>query len=70
MKISVRVHASSSQEKIIGPPYEVWTKQKPLEGKATKAVLKMISKHFNLPTSRVSLISGSNSKTKVFEVDI
>jgi uncharacterized protein YggU (UPF0235/DUF167 family) len=66
-KIKIKVHANSSQEKIleVGDGLEVWLKEKPIEGKANLILNKILKKYIG---KEVKLISGFNSKMKIFEV--
>ena len=68
MKIKVRLHPNSSQEKIkqIGENYEVWLKEKPIDNKANLKLVKMMKKYFGL---QVKIISGLNSRNKILEVE-
>lgn len=71
MKITVRVKASSKLakiEKLQDGMLSVWVKEKPQEGKANYAVREALAEYFNIPRSRVTLISGEKSKTKLFEI--
>ncbi|PIO08455.1 hypothetical protein COU59_01570 [Candidatus Pacearchaeota archaeon CG10_big_fil_rev_8_21_14_0_10_34_12] len=68
MKISVKVHPNSSQEKIKKineKVYEMWIKEKPMDGKANAILTKLLKKYFN---SEVKLVSGFNSRNKILEV--
>jgi uncharacterized protein (TIGR00251 family) len=68
MKIHLKVHAGSSQEKIIdlgNGMFEVWITEKAVEGKANEYLIKFLRKHFG---KEVSLVSGFNSKRKIVEV--
>ena len=68
MKIKVKIHPSSSQEKIerLGDNnYEVWLKEKPIEGKANKSLEKFFKKYFK---KTVKIVSGLKSKNKVVEI--
>lgn len=72
MKIFVRVKANASQDKVKengNGRFEVWTKQRPLEGKANKAVLKLLAGHLKIPASTLSIASGVKSREKVVRVD-
>lgn len=46
----------------------VWVKAEAKEGKANEAVVKALAAHFKVAKSRVRLISGARSKTKLFEI--
>ncbi|MDD5173992.1 MAG: DUF167 domain-containing protein [Candidatus Omnitrophota bacterium] len=71
MKITVKVKAGAKQAKIeelSENSFSVWVKEKPQEGKANYAVREALADYFNIPKSRVTLISGEKSKTKLFEI--
>ncbi|MDP3986641.1 MAG: DUF167 domain-containing protein [Nanoarchaeota archaeon] len=68
MKINVRVHSNSSQEKIVTSDdgcLDVWLKSAPKEGKANAELLKMLRKYFK---KEVMIKSGMKSRNKVVEV--
>jgi hypothetical protein len=71
MKISVRVKPNAKQDKIekVNESYFlIWVKEKPQEGKANKAVIKVLAEYFDVPQSAVVLLKGQSSKEKIFEV--
>ena len=73
MKISVKVKASSSLEKvekIDDNSYSVWVRAKPADGKANEAVIKALSGYFDIAKSRITLLTGHTSKQKIFEIDV
>ena len=69
MKISIKLHPNSSQEKIkeieLGKSYEVWIKEKPVDGKANESLLKFLKKNFR---KDIKIISGFSSRKKILEV--
>lgn len=68
MKISVKIHPNSSQEKIEkidNKNYEVWIKEKPIEGKANEFLEKFLKKYFK---KEVKIISGFTGRKKIVEV--
>lgn len=68
MKIKIKIHPNSSQEKIEKinkNEYEIWLKEKPVDNKANEKLLKILKKYFNKP---VKIIKGLKSKNKVVEV--
>lgn len=68
MKIKIKVHTSTSQEKIeriSDKEYEIWIKEKPVKGKANKELLKLLKKYFN---KEVEIVSGESSKNKIINV--
>jgi uncharacterized protein (TIGR00251 family) len=68
MRIKVRLHPGSSQEKIVkvcDKEYEVWLMEKPIEGKANLGLEKFLKKYFGV---RVKIIKGLKSRNKIVEV--
>ena len=78
MKIFVKTKTGAKENKVIPPSlklipdveplYIVSTKERPVEGRANEAIIKLLAKYFGVPRSQVRLISGATSKRKVFEV--
>ena len=71
MRIKVKVKAGAKQvkiEKLSDDSFSVWVKEKPQDGKANYAVREALAEHFNIPKSRVTLLSGETSKTKLFDI--
>lgn len=68
MKIKIKLHPSSSQEKINKineNEYEVWIKEKPIDNKANKYLEKFLKKEWG---KKIKIVSGFNSKKKIVEV--
>ena len=68
MKIKVKIHDGSSQEKIekiSNDLYEVWIRKKPVEGKANAEMIKVLKKYFN---KEVKIVSGLTSREKIVEI--
>jgi uncharacterized protein (TIGR00251 family) len=68
MKIKIKLHPNSSQEKIIKVSdieYEIWIREKPIEGRANKYVEKYLKKYFG---KDIKIVSGFNSRIKFFEI--
>ena len=72
MRISVRVKPRSKTEGVTkemdGDVYVVRVKEPPVEGKANRAVVKLLAKHFGVPENRLRIVSGLTSKNKIIEV--
>ena len=71
MRITVSVKAGRKEskiEKLSDNSFSVWVKEKPQEGKANYAVREEIAEYFNISKSRITLVSGGKSKTKLFEI--
>ncbi len=72
MRIFVKVKSNAkkpSMEFLGEGTYVVAVKEPAIEGKANEAVVKAVAAHFKVARSRVRLISGISSKSKVLEVD-
>ncbi len=71
MRIRVKVKPNAKKEeikKIEEDYYEVRVTVVPEKGKANKKVIEVLSKHFKVPKSRISLVRGETSREKVFEI--
>lgn len=71
MKISVIAHPNSKNPRIeedLMKVLHVYIQSPPLEGKANKAVIESLAKHFGVKKNKVIMIQGERSKNKVFEI--
>ena len=70
MKIQVKVKPNSKTEELSQErdSFIVKVKEPPKEGKANRAVIKLLAEHFGVPQSQVRILSGFRSKNKVIEV--
>ena len=71
MKISTIVHPNSKNprvEKDLKEMLHVYVNAPPLEGKANKATINLLSKFLKVKKSEIILIRGEKSKNKVFEI--
>ena len=69
-KYLVTVKPGSSQEKILETaPGEltVYLRAKPHDGEANTALIKLLSKHFKVPKTSISITRGTKSRTKTVE---
>lgn len=48
---------------------EIMVKELPVNNKANKAVIKLLSAYYKVPTSKILIISGQTSKFKVLKID-
>ena len=70
MKYQVTVKPGSSQEKIIeAGDHEliVYLRVKPHDGEANDALIKVISKHFKIPKTTITITHGAKSRLKTIE---
>ncbi|OGH10505.1 MAG: hypothetical protein A2857_04375 [Candidatus Levybacteria bacterium RIFCSPHIGHO2_01_FULL_36_15] len=71
MKITVKVKTKSKVQdvkKIDENNYRVCVKEAPVDGKANKALIKIIAKYFKISSSRIIIISGETSRQKIIEI--
>lgn len=71
MKIFVKAKVGAKEEKMKAlsqTHFEIWVKEKPIKGRANKAIVEILADHFSISPSRVTLAGGISSKTKVFDV--
>jgi uncharacterized protein len=78
MRILVKVKPGSKHDRVLPPEprlikeeeewYVVETKERPVEGRATEAVAKLLAEHFGVARRQVRLVLGATSKKKVFEI--
>lgn len=71
MKILVHAKPGSKNpgvEKLDETHFIVSVKEPAKENKANFAIIKALTGHFKVSLSRIRLLSGKNSKQKVFEV--
>lgn len=71
MKIFVYVKSGAREnlvEIIDGKTYKVSVKASPVRGRANKKVEEVLAKYFKFPKSKVYIVSGFKSKSKVVEI--
>jgi len=71
VKIFVSVKTKAKGEKIepIEPGrFRVSVNVPPEGGKANRQVIRVVAKYFKVPASRVQILSGTTSKTKLLEI--
>jgi uncharacterized protein (TIGR00251 family) len=70
VKISVRVTPNSKVDEVIkeGDIFFVRIRESAKEGKANRAVIKLLADYFEVPQRQVAISSGFGSRNKVIEV--
>ncbi len=70
MRISITVKPNSRLDKIEKTEngYDIHVRAVPIENKANIAVIKLLSEYFDIPKSRIVIISGLKSKRKIVEI--
>ncbi len=67
-EVIVTPKASSNRIKRDGDDIRVYVTVVPEDGKATAAVVKLLSKAIGVPKSRLKLLRGAASRRKLFEI--
>ena len=73
MKIDIRVRANSKQNKVEGEiagRLVVFVQAPAVDGKANRAVIEVLSKHFKLKSREVKIINGETSRDKTVEINL
>jgi len=71
MLIKVKVFHGSKKNEVIKKgedSFEVKVRKKPLQGKANKAVLFLISSHFNLSSQKARIVKGFKKRNKIIQI--
>lgn len=70
MIVNVHVIPRARVQKIVadGDNLRVYTNAVPADGAANAAVIKMLSKHFGVPKSCITILRGETSHDKVIEI--
>ena len=70
MKIQAKVTPNSKIEQVSreGDKYLIRVKEPPKEGKANRAVIKLLAEYFKVPQQSVRIISGIGSKNKTIGI--
>lgn len=68
--IQIKVIPNAKKNSIVkfGNGLKVYLTAPPTDGKANKALLKMLAQHFNLKKSQLSIIKGERSGNKVVKM--
>jgi uncharacterized protein (TIGR00251 family) len=73
VKVPVRVRPRSSRVRVGGSYREgelvVAVREPAVDGRATQAVIKALAESFGVSPSRVALVSGATSRSKLFMLD-
>jgi len=70
VKVRVKVVPNSKTDEVIreGGGFLVRVKEPAKEGKANKAVIKLLADYFEVPQKQVTISSGFGSRDKVIEI--
>ena len=69
-EVAVRVTPKASRDRILfeADTIRVYVTTVPEDGKANKAVVKLLSKALGVPKTRLDLIRGATSRDKMFRI--
>lgn len=71
MIYEVRVKPNSKKGPLVlaaGRSLTVYLREKPIEGEANLALIRLLAKHFNLPKSAIVIKSGKRGRIKLIEI--
>jgi hypothetical protein len=71
MLIKVKVFPQAGKEEIIKKEedsFEIWVKEKPIQGQANQAVISLLAEYFQIPRDKIRLIKGFRQRNKIFEI--
>jgi uncharacterized protein (TIGR00251 family) len=72
VRISIKAKPGSKQgDKVVETAagvFDVHIKQKPVDGKANEALIKVLAKHFGVRQNDVEIVSGFTSRMKIVEI--
>jgi uncharacterized protein (TIGR00251 family) len=72
MRISVLVKPGARETSVtkVGEDYLVNLKAPPVDGKANKALIEVVAKHFQVRRTAVTIKSGHSSRRKLLDIEI
>jgi len=71
MQISVRVTSNAREPRLTKTgesSFEARVDERAAGGRANKRLLEILSKHFDVPKSRITIVRGLRSRDKVIEI--
>ena len=71
MKLFITVTPNARTESVAQKDehhYTVKVNAPPTDGKANTAAIRLLTQHFNIPKSRITLLSGHTSRKKIVEI--
>jgi hypothetical protein len=76
MKINVHITPNAKKSEVIGEEPDLFggktlkikVAAPPIEGKANKELIKILSEHYNTPKSTIHIVAGDKSRNKLIEI--
>lgn len=72
MRVFLRAYPGSSREEVVignDGDLKVYVRQSPVDGKANKALIAVLSGHYKVKKSSIRIITGSTSRNKIIEIN-
>lgn len=72
MILKVKVHPGAGRDRVegwLGDTLKLSVSAPPEKGKANKAVVDLLARHFKVPRSAIRIVSGEASREKVVEIE-
>ncbi|MDR1590381.1 MAG: DUF167 domain-containing protein [Puniceicoccales bacterium] len=71
MRFNLKVTPNASRSEVtveVNGDLKIKVQAPPEDGKANKAAILLLAKHFNVPKNRIKIVAGQKSQQKVIEV--
>lgn len=70
MRITVKVKPNSERQsvKVENDIYTINLNSPPLEGRANKELIEVLSDYFNIPKSKIEIINGHKGRVKIIDI--
>jgi uncharacterized protein (TIGR00251 family) len=70
MKIEVKVKPGSKREEVVQEEHGLTLRVKdpPVQGRANRAVIRLLARHFGVPEGQVRILKGFTSRHKLIEI--
>ena len=77
MKINVKITPNAKKSEVLSKETDLFGERylrvkvaaPPIEGKANKELINLLSNHFNISKSKISVFRGEKSRNKIIEID-
>lgn len=72
MLLNIKVISNSGKSKVVEEKdlFKVYVKAPPVDGKANKEVVEVLTEHFKIKKNQIDIIRGKTSNKKTVKVDI
>ena len=72
MRISVKAKPQSREDKVerlADGTYAVFVREPPIQGRANRAIIALLSEFFGVSSDRIRIVSGHTSRNKIIEME-